>query len=885
MKAVKPLTLGLLTRPSMHRGRHRLTIAALGFFRLGERLPRFLPEATSWPLVIAELPALAPLDEVCEKPFGEVLLAGRAHAPGGQPVPELVVRMQLGPVDKRLRVLGDRRWYYGPWYRLTDPARFVAMPLVDSRAYGGPRHPDNPAGTGYTGNPVAGWVGQNEGDMPNIESVDEPVQTHVRRLAPAGFGPVDLSRPARTRFAGRYDERWLLDDAPGLPRDLDPRMFQVARADQWATGPFVGDEPYRLENLHPTQPVLQGQLPGFRARAFVRDKADEAIREVTMQLDTIWLLPGAGLGVAIYHGGAEVRDPDARDVATVLIGYEALTVPREAAHYHEVMRLRTDPATAALYILSEAQLAPDLPEATRAANEAAASARRAALLVTQQAALDETMEEFWVRSQLKPPADYVPPRAELSPLSLDAESVATGEVDLGKWVTEVSAVCKKAQEDGEKRLAAARAELAKLPPPPPPDEEQERAQIHKRASEPASDLVGGVDPRSADLDRVIAQAARTGTSVDPEKLAQARDGLARLPSLQRQARRMALQPSAEALTPALAAWLGELVRGWRRDGVPLAGRDLRGAALSGCSFAGADLREVCFESAELHGADFSAADLRGASFVGANLKGTSFRGARLDEAGLSACKAEGADFRDASLNRAMAMEADFRRACFDGAVLDDAVLGKARLDGASLARARLVRTLLVGAVAPDSSWSAAELSGCPLLNAELSRADFRGARLARTVLLAARLDDSRWDGAKISHGIFMQATARRMSAIGLRATATNFRGVDGKQSCFRRAVLVECDFGEADLTGAILEDALLASCILQGTRLTGCEAAAANFLRSVCRQADFGSANLQEANFRQAALQDAKFTEARLGSAVFDHATARRMAHRKWQSA
>ena len=96
------------------------------------------------------LPPGKPLDELMPKTRGEVLLAGSAYANNGLATTEQQVRLQLGDIDKRLRVLGDREWLYGllPLFQISPPVPFTRMPLLWSKAFGGERHPGNPDGCG-----------------------------------------------------------------------------------------------------------------------------------------------------------------------------------------------------------------------------------------------------------------------------------------------------------------------------------------------------------------------------------------------------------------------------------------------------------------------------------------------------------------------------------------------------------------------------------------------------------------------------------------------------------------------------------------------------------------------------------------------------------------
>src|SRR5690606_16313300 len=73
-------------------------------------------------------------DLVLTKVATDVIVVGQAHAPGGQPVTQLDVGLRVGPIQKVLRVFGDRFWNaFGP----SAPQPFVSMPLVYERAYGG----------------------------------------------------------------------------------------------------------------------------------------------------------------------------------------------------------------------------------------------------------------------------------------------------------------------------------------------------------------------------------------------------------------------------------------------------------------------------------------------------------------------------------------------------------------------------------------------------------------------------------------------------------------------------------------------------------------------------------------------------------------------------
>src|SRR5262249_46279287 len=72
------------------------------------------------------------------KPATDVLLIGSAVAPSGQPVRQLDVAMEVGPIRKTIRVFGDRSWQKGLLKdSIGEPKEFTTMPLTFENAFGG----------------------------------------------------------------------------------------------------------------------------------------------------------------------------------------------------------------------------------------------------------------------------------------------------------------------------------------------------------------------------------------------------------------------------------------------------------------------------------------------------------------------------------------------------------------------------------------------------------------------------------------------------------------------------------------------------------------------------------------------------------------------------
>lgn len=855
MKIVKPMSLSVLHRPYPFLGRAYMAVAALGFFRLGAPAARLLPDAAQWPLALAALPAGMALDDVMPKPRGEALVLGRACAPGGKQVTSMCVRLAIGTIDKRLRVTGERGWRHGllRLRQVADPAPFSTMPLTWERAHGGPGHAANPLGCGH----AARFGGARAGCMPNVEYCDEAKAARGRA---AGFAPLPSDHAPRKGKLGTYDARWLAQEAPGFASDIDWSAFNLAPEDQWLSGYFHGDEPYRLEGLHPERPSIEGRLPGVRARAFIQE-GGAAPREVPLALDTVWFLPDHDLGVLAFHGRVGIADIDGLGVTAVMAGYERLAEPRPLAHYHEVLRLRSDPLQAAEHVFNEGQLAPAPDPADAARDAAADAAEHAARLAQQQQRLDELAREHW-RLQGTPGtqgamAPAAPHAAEAPFAAPGARALASGDFDLAPMMR----AARRAAEQARTQAAAALAGLAR-PEAAPPAPEAERDAALERAQVPAYDLLPaletGRDPvaaeRLAQLDRLAGEG-----QLDADAHAKARAALAAAPAQQRAVRRAtpAAAPGPR-LGPSAAATLGQQALRWHDSGIGLAGRDLAGADLRGARLAGADLRETMLEGADLSGADLTGADLRGAVLAGALLRGASLARARLDEANLSGCDADGACLRGASLCAANASDARLCRADLSGAVLDRLLAPRMMLVEAVLDGVRADAATLVQADARGSRWHGARCDKLVALRAQLAGADFSGVRFTACAVNEADLRASRWDRAVLDGLQAAGATCFAGASLrGVRAGKCGLHGADLAGADLQAGHWLRCDFSHARLDRALLDRARFPHSVFMGASLAGASAVDADFYQAVCRQADLRGARLAGAAFVQAELTGA----------------------------
>jgi len=233
------------------------------------------------------------------KPATDVVLVGHAHAPGPG-TRELLAELRVGPVHKKVRVVGERTWFKSlGGIGMTQPAPFERLPLRYERAFGGwdrspqdpAQHtfePRNPVGTGFR---AKGSRFEEGLRLPNLESPTEPLKAWGQHPPPTGFGFIEPHWQPRAAFAGTYDDAWRKSRQPLLPRDFDRRFLNGAPLDQRVPGYLRGGEPVLLAHVTPWGP-LSFRLPALppvrvlATRAEALDDVDLELRLDTVVLDT-----------------------------------------------------------------------------------------------------------------------------------------------------------------------------------------------------------------------------------------------------------------------------------------------------------------------------------------------------------------------------------------------------------------------------------------------------------------------------------------------------------------------------------------------------------------------------------------------------------------------
>lgn len=865
MKIVKPQRLGLVTRCFEHERRFFLGMGVLTLHRFEGGMAS---EMEMWPFLAGELGQDGVPDSGMPKSRAEFLVSGSAFSPTGSPQPSCTVQARVGSLEKTLWVYGDRFWTIDDRDQVvvTSPEPFLQMPLGWERAFGGPGFERNPLGKGHE--PIHTSEGPIH-PLPNVELPGQPITSMHDRPEPAGLGPVDPTWPQRFSKTGTYDAEWLRDLSPGLAKDLDWSVFNLAPEDQQQEALFRGDEPFLVHGMHPQRPRLEGRLPGIAVRCFlnVRAQGGEALREVPMGLTTVWLFPHAERFLSVFHGRQEIEEEDAGDVFQAVVAAERLREPRPVEHYEQVLTRRLDPERGALQTLRDGDL---LPELSPAEDEPArAMVEMEELTATQglrqkyqrrRQELEIEKARALVASQGLDPEVYGPPPLPPEPPQPSPDELPELVETLERNAERLKAAMEKNKEEGRTAMRdrltaegldadAILAEIEQAPVGPPRfSAVVEIGMLRARAAERRR--VGSpLDP----LDRLAADPEHHLMLVETED--RMREGYRQMAHQQGAALRLEGEEAARLRAGALEV-LAERGSLARQDltGFDLSNLDLRGADLAGAWLESANLSRASLEGANLSEAVLARADLTDADLSGANL-----RRANLGLAQLVGTRANRAEFSEAILDGALVNGASFRDARAESATLDGVQLQVADMSGVVLRGANLLRLDLRGL-----RFSGADLTGCVFLEADVRGVDFHAATLEGTTFLNTRGEGAAFSEARMANVRFLQGCA---------FPRTDFRG-----AVLERANLRGSDLAGSDFSGSNLEGADLSECELTGALIAGANCREARFVTANLFGARLAEANLmngllQRANLSGADLRGTNLFEADLARALMDAAT------------
>ena len=240
-------------------------------------------------------------DLLAVKPGTDVIVNAHAHAPGGKPVPQVDVTLQVDKLRKTLRVSGPRvyAWSLG-FLTCTSAQPFATQPIRYEWAYGGIdlSDPDPKNHRIDARNPIGKSFMTREANLKGqpAHSVEYP-SGDAAKMGPAGFGAIDRSWTPRREYAGTYDDAWEKAKKPLLPDDYDDRFALCAPADQCAAQLLRGGEQVELVNMTP-RGALRFQLPKhyFTFATYFGSRREEHRAKLTtvviapeeMRLTVVW---------------------------------------------------------------------------------------------------------------------------------------------------------------------------------------------------------------------------------------------------------------------------------------------------------------------------------------------------------------------------------------------------------------------------------------------------------------------------------------------------------------------------------------------------------------------------------------------------------------------
>lgn len=276
------------------------------------------------------------------KPKIDVVVIGKAYAPGGQPTSQMMVTITVGVKEKTIVVFGDRECEFHDNHppRFTDPKPFTDMELRYERAYGGKDeksvpdipfyYPRNDMGTGVVVKNIKEAV---QGlPLPNLEDprdlltperliLEEP-ERWPQMPVPQGCGWFQRTWYPRCCYAGTYPAYLDVETITQEERLGLLPAHHMALAKQWKlpsfsarfhNGASVGlmfeeiasEEQIQLEGFSPTG-TIQFRLPG-ETPTIVLDIGKEE-QALVAKLDTVQVRPEEGevdllwRGVLVYEG-------------------------------------------------------------------------------------------------------------------------------------------------------------------------------------------------------------------------------------------------------------------------------------------------------------------------------------------------------------------------------------------------------------------------------------------------------------------------------------------------------------------------------------------------------------------------------------------------------
>jgi len=227
------------------------------------------------------------------KPNSDIIVNAIAHTPKKKPVSQWTASVQVGKLKKELLIMGKRYWKKKRMsWKITDAESCMKVPIKYENAYGGQFNhegeldvfEENPVGCGYVNKKYLNNIEQLP--APSIMKKEEPVIEFNQYYEPQGFSVISKSWLQRRKYAGTYDEKWINERHPKLPKDFDFSYYNCAHPEMIYNGYLIGNESVELANLHPEHKILQFYLPSYKVFLLLR-YLNGQLKMCKVELDTL----------------------------------------------------------------------------------------------------------------------------------------------------------------------------------------------------------------------------------------------------------------------------------------------------------------------------------------------------------------------------------------------------------------------------------------------------------------------------------------------------------------------------------------------------------------------------------------------------------------------
>ena len=823
------------------------------------------------------------------KKQAEFLAAGHCFAPAGEPVEKHFVRIQCADRDKTLMVYGNRVWHeWGLTATVSAPIPFTKMPLTWAEAFGGTDFAPNPDGRGMdTVEPTAHDTAESAYSLafplfpqntaaassdaaikercyplPNVEYPNQLVLTKSDRPTPASYYPVSWYNTIRLKKFGTYDGGQKRE-AYAYADDIDWAFFNSASSDQQYPNFFTGDEAFQIENMHPEESLIRGNLPGWRPRCFAQLQRDEVqYSEIELHLDTVWFLPEFMQGVVIWHGMIPIQDMQGSDVLAIHIEDETLAEPLKSRAEYEAIFLQKSHRD-------------DVESARKKADEDFERRKAQALALAKEnlknGSFFKDKNVAAVMKQMQAQMDKV--QQQLSPhfsKESQTKSLGTAPLDIKKTVTQWITKHIEASDNTQSANAWS-AVFEKLGLPVAKDAsmldvlKQLRSNKSALSKQLVKPFTSHLHTLGVDESKLTKLTAAPSDSVSTEK---ALDAL--IQQLQTPEQAQALPPDTlqkllkakeqlATLSPAItlphlftrlaleAAYAaGESLAGQVFIDIDLRGIDLRGADLSKTNFCHCKLDYADFSGANITKTNFGNASLTHAKFIKAQAPHAIFSGANISDADFSCAVLTDAHFLNTHGHRARFSNADLSQA-----TIKDADWSECYLDQVNAASIKLLNTHCKGAYISQVNFDSALINDIQFEDMAIDDTNFTNGTLKNITFSKVSLRNSQWDAVIASDVTWKESTLL--------------------ESRWSRVVLQNCHLENVDIRQANWNKVVIYQGTLSYVQFQQCELVqmSANS-KSVWAAVQFERCNMQQAAWLNCDLTTVTYQRCQLQHSFFD---------------